>query len=780
MTALSHTDAHGLVTTDYAVLQPRAAELRDHGFGGIVTYSPKVFVPLTKLCRDACGYCTFAEGPSKSRADFLELDEVLDLARAGKAAGCREVLFTLGDKPELRYRQVDQWLEERGFHTTVEYLASVAKAVVEKVGLLPHINAGVMSLEELKALREASFSQGLMLETVADRLGDRGQAHFGCPDKHPKVRLDMLRSAGEADIPFTTGILIGIGETRKERIDSLLAIRELNAEFGHIQEVIVQNFRAKPGTRMATSPEPSLEELLWTVSAARIVLGSEISIQVPPNLNPGSLRRLVDAGINDWGGVSPITPDHVNPEAAWPHLATLTQSTADAEKTLVPRLTIYPKFVLEADRWVDPKLRRKLNDLSDSHGYARESLWCPGTTVEPDFPTSVPASVGAIVDKSFDAFLRRGERGDALSESEVARLFDARGGEFDAICGTADALRRTVNGDDVTYVVTRNINYTNICAYRCSFCAFSKGKVADHLRGKPYILDLEEIVRRASEAWDRGATEVCLQGGIHPSYTGQTYLDICHAIRNALPDLHIHAFSPLEVWHGATTLGETPQRFLARLKDAGLASLPGTAAEILDDDIRRIICPDKLNTEQWLSVIEAAHGVGLRTTSTIMFGHVDAPINWAKHLLHLRRLQQRTGGITEFVPLPFVPMEAPMYLLGRSRRGPTIRESMLMHAVSRLVLSPYIDNIQVSWPKMGKLGAAACLSAGCNDLGGTLMNESISKAAGAGHGQEFSPQDMDRLITGIGRTPVQRTTLYGSAPENRKWAAYRAEALVEV
>ena len=749
-----------------AELLARAAARRDAAHGQCISFSRKVFIPLTRLCRDVCHYCTFATTPSRLDKAFMTPDEILDLARQGAAAGCREALFTLGDKPELRYPAARRALDQLGHATTHDYLVAMARLVFEETGLLPHLNPGVMTPAELAAGRAVSVSQGIMLESSAARLGERGGPHFGSPDKVPQVRLDCIAAAGELAIPFTSGILIGIGETRAERLDALFALRELHERHGHLQEIIIQNFRAKAGTRMAAVPDAPLEELLWTIAAARLIFPPEMSLQTPPNLNDGALAELIAAGIDDWGGVSPVTPDFVNPEKPWPHLEELAAQTAAAGKLLVERLALYPAYTRDLARWQAPALATAVRRATDSDGLARRDPWSPGAGAPPVFATeregwrcaSPPA--GAEVER----ILVRARRGERLDETEIVRLFAARGAEFGAVCAAADALRAERCGETVTYAVNRNINYTNICLHACSFCAFSKGKTHEDLRGKPYRLDLDEIAARTREAWQRGATEVCMQGGIHPDYTGDTYLDICRAVKAAVPEIHVHAFSPLEVTQGARTLGLPLRDYLARLHDAGLASLPGTAAEILDDEVRALICPDKVNTAEWLEVMETAHGLGLRSTATIMFGHTDRLEHWARHLLHLRDLQARTGGFTEFVPLPFVHMEAPIYRRGGARRGPTFREAVLMHAVARLVLHPLIPNIQTSWVKMGIEGAAACLRAGANDLGGTLMNESISRAAGAQHGQEMTAADMERLIRSLGRTPRQRTTLYRDAP----------------
>jgi FO synthase len=785
-----------LVDEPWQALAVEARRLRELGHGSLVTYSPKVFIPLTKLCRDVCGYCTFARPPRRGERVYLSEEEVLEIARAGANAGCREALFTLGDKPELRYRVARDELAALGCETTLEYLARCARLVLEETGLLPHLNPGVLSTEDVRALREVSVSQGLMLETTAERLSGRGGPHWASPDKLPAPRLETIRNAGEALVPFTTGILIGIGETRAERLEALLAIRRLGERYGHVQEVIVQNFRAKPRTRMAQAPEPALEELLWTCAAARLTLGAAWNIQAPPNLSYAEFARLLDAGINDWGGVSPVTVDHVNPEAPWPELERLAAATRSRGLELAPRLAIYPEYLGEPGRWLAAALVPAALRLADGDGLAREDDWAAG--VSDSAPPRLAGGAGVRTQPAGSSNSGPLGNGSApgvsppvaqalaklraeieLDENDVAALLRARGGDFWAVTAAADALRREVCGDTVTYVVTRNINYTNVCYFRCGFCAFSKGKLATNLRGAPYLVPLEEIVRRCEEAWARGATEVCLQGGIHPAFTGDFYLDVCRAIKDALPDLHLHAFSALEVWQGAATLRLPLRAYLERLRDAGLASLPGTAAEVLDDEIRALICPDKVTTEQWLSVHDTAHAVGLRSTTTLMFGHVDGPRNWARHLLRLRDQQERSGGFTEFVPLPFVHMEAPLYLQGRARPGPTLREAILVHAVGRLALHPWITNVQASWVKLGVAGAQAVLRSGVNDLGGTLMNESISRAAGASHGQELAPEAMEAAIRAVGRTPRQRTTLYGDPPDERREASFGAPPLRE-
>ena len=790
MLADSMVSAADLLTTPLEELLAAAQRLRP---GPFVTYSPKVFVPLTTLCRDVCGYCTFARPPRRGERAYLTEEEVLAIARAGAAAGCREALFTLGDRPELRYEVARRELHALGCDTTLEYLARCARLVLEETGLLPHLNPGVMTREELELLKPVSASMGIMLETTADRLGERGGPHWASPDKVPARRLETIRLAGELAIPFTSGVLIGIGETREERIDALLALRALGEERGHVQEVIVQNFRAKPGTRMASHPQPSLDEHLWTIAVARILLGPDWHVQAPPNLAYDDFPRLLDAGIDDWGGVSPVTIDHVNPEAPWPEIARLAEATRSRGLELAPRLPIYPEYVAELDRWCDPAVAPAVRRAADASGLARDDSWAPGE------PGAIPLVV------------RRGAlplelTGAELGEDELTRLLEARGQEAQRVFAAADRLRREVCGDEVTYVVTRNIQYTNVCYFRCGFCAFSKGKLAANLRGAPYLVPLAEIVRRTEEAWERGATEVCLQGGIHPAFTGDYYAGVVAAIKEAVPGIHVHAFSALEVWQGAATLGLGLEEYLARLRDLGLGSLPGTAAEVLDDEVRRIICPDKVTTEQWLRVHDTAHRVGLRSNVTLMFGHADTPRSWARHLVRAREQQRgslrvsaesaradpasvktepgglrpgSSGGFTEFVPLPFVPMEAPIYIKGRARRGPTFRETLLVHAVARLALHPHITNIQASWVKLGPEGSREALAAGVNDLGGTLMNESISRSAGAAYGQELPPEVMEALIRSAGRVPRQRTTLYGDPPEERVRASFGAAPVAE-
>ncbi|HEY1824996.1 MAG TPA: 5-amino-6-(D-ribitylamino)uracil--L-tyrosine 4-hydroxyphenyl transferase CofH [Acidimicrobiales bacterium] len=730
-------------------LAPVAFERARSLFGRVVTYSPKVFIPLTKLCRDRCGYCTFAQAPAHVASPYMSLDEVMEVAQAGRDAGCSEALFTLGERPELRYDEAARWLAARGYSSTVDYVASAAQMVLESTGLLPHANAGALYEHELIQLRGVSASQGMMIEALADLA-----AHRLAPDKAPQRRLDTLRWAGELRIPFTTGLLVGIGESREERVRTLEAIAALHEQFGHVQEVIVQNFLPKARTAMAHEPAASDEEFHWTIAAARLLLPDTVHLQAPPNLSDDP-TRLLDFGIDDFGGISPITADHVNPERAWPALETLGNESASRGFHLTPRLTVYPEFVGDRTDFLDEKVRPHVLAAADAHSLARNDAWYSGTDHTPPAP---PTSLG--VTSEVQALLGRYEPGYEFERRELLTLFGAREGDFNAVVDLADSVRSDLVGEDISFVINRNINYTNVCTFKCRFCAFSKGPLSLNLRGDPYLLTLDEIGERVSEAEERGATEVCMQGGIHPNFDGDYYIEVIAAVRRASPRIHIHAFSALEVFEGARRSDQDLATYLTRLKDAGLKTLPGTAAEILDDPIRATLCPDKINSEQWLEVHRTAHSVGLRSNITIMFGAIEAPDSWATHLLRTRDLQRETGGFTEFVPLPFVHMATPLFLRGRARKGPTFREAVLMHAVARLHYATLINNIQVSWVKMGVEGSRRILQAGANDLGGTLMDENISRAAGATHGQEMDVDSLRSLVEPLGRPLHQRSTLY--------------------
>ncbi len=773
-------ELRSLPPTELAV---RARAVRDAATGTRITYSPKVFIPLTMLCRDRCGYCTFAQPPARLESPFLEPSEVVRIARAGAAAGCHEALFTLGEAPEARYPVASAWLAERGFSSTVDYLVAMCRLVLEETGLLPHANAGALSSEDLAALRSVAPSQGMMIESLRDDL----PCHRGAPDKEPQRRLATLEAAGRLQIPFTTGILVGIGETRDDRIAALAAIAESHRRHGHVQEVIVQNFLPKPGTAMQHDRPCPPEDFLDAIALARLILPADVRLQAPPNLSD-DFGVLLDAGIDDWGGVSPVTADHVNPERPWPALERLREVTEAAGFTLAPRLTAYPPFVTDPDRWLDPSLHFAVMDRSDAEGLGRDdpgalfpehtmadaragsgadvvlvgdrsTTWASGAGYDP--PWLISATSSLPLRGRVREILDGAASGEVLGEHEIVDLFAARGPEVAAIAAYADDLRARAVGDRVTYVVNRNINYTNVCTFKCKFCGFSKGPLSLNLRGTPYLLSLDDIAERVREAAALGATEVCLQGGIHPNFDGDYYADVTRAVHEAAPDIHIHGFTALEVTEGARRLGEPLDEYLRRLMAAGLRTLPGTAAEILDDEVRAVLCPDKITTDEWLHAHRVAHQVGLRSNITIMFGSIERPRSWARHLLTTRELQAETGGFTEFVGLPFVHMAAPIYLQRAARRGPTFREVLLMHAVARIVYDGLIDNVQASWVKLGWSGVTQLLQAGVNDLGGTLMDENISRAAGASHGQGATEADFRAVVEPLGRTLEQRTTLYG-------------------
>jgi FO synthase len=781
---------------DLARLMAVARRLRDLGHGRVVTYSRKVFIPLTMLCRDHCHYCTFAKPPARLDHPYLTLEQVVAIAEAGRRMGCKEALFTLGDRPEERYPVARGWLEERGYRTTLEYVRAAAIRVIEETGLLPHLNPGVMSYEELAALKHVSASMGIMLETSSGRLSERGGPHFGSPDKVPSVRLRTIEDAGRLAIPFTSGILVGIGETLRERAESLFALREVHRRYRHIQEIIVQNFRAKPGTAMHAAPEPDEEGFLAAVATTRVVLGAAMHVQAPPNLSdPGQRLRLLDAGIDDWGGVSPLTPDHVNPERPWPAIEVLAATTGERGLELRERLAIHPRFALRPDPYLAGKMRAPVAALMDPDGRAEpgripepvpwqdpDVAWKPRTT-EPTFAKGAGAGLRADADAVYGdleevaalgtlerridgpaspggsdiaAALERAVAHRTIDDGEALALFATEGPDLDRLRRVADDLRREAVGDEVTYVVNRNINFTNVCYVGCRFCAFAQREVDP----ESYTLTLDEVADRAEEAWIAGATEVCMQGGIHPDLPGTFYFDLLDAVKARTPDMHIHAFSPMEILNGATRLGISYVEFLQECRARGLGTIPGTAAEILDDEVRWLLTKGKLPADTWEQIVRTAHGLGIRSSSTIMFGHVDRPEHWVAHLRRIGRIQADTGGFTEFVPLPFVHQNAPIYLAGAARPGPSFEDSLRMHAVARILLDGLIPNIQVSWVKLGVEACQAILQAGANDFGGTLMEETISRMAGAEHGIAMEPSGFDAAIRGIGRIPAVRTTTY--------------------
>lgn len=750
-----------LLNTPLEELLSIATGIRDEHFGDHITYSPKVFIPLTKLCRNRCGYCTFAQPLAKYPDVFMSHGEVMSVVASGESHGCKEALITLGEKPELRYPEVRQWLQNRGHESTVSYIVSVCEQIISQSELLPHINAGAVSKKELAMLKNVSASQGMMLESIRDDL----DCHSGAPDKSPVRRLATLEAAGELQIPFTTGLLVGIGDTRKDRIEALRIINAVNNEYGHIQEVIIQNFLPKQDIAMHKSRPCDREEHLWTVAVARILLDKKIHLQAPPNLSD-DISSLISAGLDDFGGISPVTIDHVNPERPWPVIDELTKICLSHNKILTPRLAVYKEFIDNKKYPQNEKVEIVIRHISDSDGLARPAeSWFSGNGDAPAAAdrSDIPPDSGPLRHKVVTGVTKVLEdiaEGLIPGEKELLALFAARGPEVGMICEFADHLREEAVGNTITYVANRNINYTNICTFKCRFCAFSKGPMSLNLRGDPYLLSTDEVIQRCREAVERGATEVCLQGGIHPQFDGNYYINLVENIHQALPELHIHAFSALEVYQGASRLGWKLDDYLTTLKNAGLKSLPGTAAEILDDDIRKIICPDKINTEQWLEIHRVAHSVGLKSNVTIMFGSVESPVHWVRHMLLTRKLQKETGGFTEFVPLPFVHMAAPIYLNNKARRGPTFRETVLMHAVGRICYFGALDNIQASWTKIGTSGIVQLLRAGCNDLGGTLMDENISRAAGASHGQMMTKEDFSAIAEKLNRRLVRRNTFY--------------------
>ncbi|MCZ4095647.1 bifunctional FO biosynthesis protein CofGH [Streptomyces sp. So13.3] len=807
---------------DLVDLSATAARVRDAGLEtagrpGVITYSRKVFIPLTRLCRDKCHYCTFVTVPGKLRREghgmYLSPDEVLDIARKGAEMGCKEALFTLGDRPEERWPEAREWLDAHGYDDTLAYVRAMAIRVLEETGLLPHLNPGVLSWQDLQRLKPVAPSMGMMLETTATRLwSEPGGPHYGSPDKDPAVRLRVLEDAGRSNVPFTTGILIGIGETYAERAESLFAIRKIARQYHGIQEVIIQNFRAKPDTAMRGMPDAELEELAAAIAVARLLLGPAARVQAPPNLVDGEYARFIDAGIDDWGGVSPLTPDHVNPERPWPNIDELAERTAAAGFTLRERLTIYPEFIQRGEPWLDPRLLPHVRALADPETALADEDAKPVGLLwqEPDeaFTATGRTDLHATIDTTGRTGDRRDDFDDVygdweslreqaapgmvpdrvdgdvrsalataaddptkLTDEQALALLHADGPALDALCRIADDVRRDTVGDEVTYIVTRNINFTNVCYTGCRFCAFAQRRTdAD-----AYTLSLSQVADRAEQAWEVGATEVCMQGGIHPDLPGTAYFDIARAVKERVPGMHVHAFSPMEVANGATRTGMSIRDWLAAAQEAGLDSIPGTAAEILDDEVRWVLTKGKLPTATWVEVVKAAHSLGLRSSSTMMYGHVDQPHHWLGHLRLLAEIQQETGGFTEFVTLPFIHTNAPVYLAGIARPGPTLRDNRAVTAMARLLLHTHIPNIQTSWVKLGAEGAAEMLRSGANDLGGTLMEETISRMAGSSYGSYRSIQDLVAIAESAGRPARQRTTLYGEVSAERQAAGLASD-----
>lgn len=806
-----------------AASRVRDAGLEKAGRPGVITYSRKVFIPLTHLCRDRCHYCTFVTTPGQlakaGKPPFLSPDEVLDIARQGAALGCKEALFTLGDRPEDRWPVAREWLDAHGYDSTIDYLRAMAIRVLEETGLLPHLNPGVMTWEEIQRLKPVAPSMGMMLETTATRLwSEKGGPHYGSPDKDPAVRLRVLEDAGRSNVPFTTGVLLGIGETYSERVDAIFAIRAASRRHGHVQEVIIQNFRAKPATAMMRATDLETMEYAAAVAVTRLVLGPGARLQAPPNLTDAhELSLLVRAGIDDWGGVSPLTPDHVNPERPWPHIEDLARLTADAGFTLRERLTTHPHFVRTEAPWIDPRVLPHVRALADSEGLAVEGrlpVGLPWQEPDPDWAetgtgrvnlhteidttgrtgdrrsdfddvygdwsalreevlASTPAKVGST-NAEIRSALRRAENDPAgLSDADYLALLTADGAELDALALLADQVRFESVGDDIGYVVNRNINFTNVCYTGCRFCAFAQRKTdAD-----AFTLSMKQVGDRVDEAWSIGATEICMQGGIHPDLPGTAYFDLARTVKERQPDIHLHAFSPMEIVNGASRTGLSFEDFLLEAKAAGLDTIPGTAAEILDDEVRWVLTKGKLPAATWIDIVKTAHRVGIRSSSTMMYGHVDNPSHWVGHLRTLSRLQDETGGFTEFVLLPFVHTNSPVYLAGVARPGPTMQENRAVHAVARLMLHGRINHIQTSWVKLGAEGTQLMLRGGADDLGGTLMEETISRMAGADHGSEKTVAELEDMVKAIGRNPWQRTTTYGT-PSAERAAVARANAAV--
>ncbi len=809
---------------DLARLTTVAARVRDAGLEaagrpGTVTYSPKVFIPVTKLCRDRCHYCTFVESPGQlERAGhgmFLSPDEILDIARQGAELGCAEALFTLGDRPEDRWPQAKAWLDESGYDSTLAYVRAMAIRVLEETGLLPHLNPGVMSWEEMNRLKPVSPSMGMMLETTSRRLFEtKGEAHHGSPDKDPAVRIRVLEDAGRLSVPFTTGLLIGIGEDLTERAESIFELRRVARQYGNVQEVIIQNFRAKPDTAMRHTDDLGLEEYVAAIAVSRLVLGPKVRLQAPPNLvDLDECQALLGAGVDDWGGVSPLTPDHVNPERPWPSLERLRDITATAGFTLRGRLTAHPEYVLAGEAWIDPRVSAHVAALADDDGLLRDGVRPTGlpwqepdggfatagagrgrtdlhTAVDtegrtedrrsdfdnvygdwdslkegiatqsdhtPVEPVETRISRSSINGGPGSAALKAAEKDPgSLSDEHALTLMTAEGDLLDQVIRLADDLRRETVGDDVTYVVNRNINFTNVCYVGCRFCAFAQRRTdAD-----AYSLSMSQVADRAEEAWKLGATEVCMQGGIDPELPGTAYFDLAAAVKQRVPEMHVHAFSPMEIVNGSSRTGLSFEDFLIKARESGLDTIPGTAAEILDDEVRWVLTKGKLPTRTWIEVVTTAHKVGVRSSSTMMYGHVDNPRHWVQHLRVLSRIQDETGGFTEFVPLPFVHNSSPIYLAGVARPGPTMRDNLAVHAMARILLHGRIDNIQTSWVKLGVDGTRAMLDAGANDVGGTLMEETISRMAGSEHGSAKTVAELVEIGAGIGRPVVQRGTTY--------------------
>lgn len=752
----------------------RDAGLAARGRAGVVTYSRKVFVPVTHLCRDRCHYCVFVDTPGglarRGIAPYMEADEVVALAAQGAALGCREALFTLGDRPEDRWPAAREWLDARGYASTVEYLHHLGTRVLAETGLLPHMNPGVMTWGELQRLRPVSPSMGMMLETTSrDLWAVRGNVHYGSPDKDPAVRLRVLADAGRSRVPFSTGLLLGIGETYADRVQTVLAIRDVHARFGHVQETIVQNFRAKPRTAMQGAPDLGTQEYVAAVAVTRLLLGPDAVVQAPPNLtDAGELALLLRAGVDDWGGVSPLTPDHVNPERPWPHLDDLARLTAASGFTLRQRLTVHAPYVHDRERWLDPALHAHVAAHADPAGLADEQApvrglpWRPvvlaGTAAD-GTGTGGPA---VLVDDVRRALARAEDDPAGLTDAQYATLLGADGADLEALTVLADAVRADVVGAELTYVVNRNLDAT-----------LWRGDGDE----RPDALGPAEVAALVDEAWSLGATEICAQGAVPASAGPEGYLDLARAVKAARPGVHLHAFRPAEVDDGARRTGTTRAAYAAALRDAGVDTVPGTGARILDDTLRAVLSDgQEVSVADWLDLVAAAHRAGLRSTSTLVYGHLEGPEHVVRHLRLLAALQDATGGFTELIPMPFVPGDAPPHVARLTRGGPSPRETRAVHAVARLALHGRVDHVQAAWPKLGLDGALAVLAGGADDLGGVLLDGTLRPDAGPEQGLQLTEADVARVAATLGRRVRRRSTTYGTpttttAPDAARVAA---------
>jgi FO synthase len=732
-----------------------------------VTFSRNYTLSLSRTCRCYCKYCAFAT----HRAHLYAPDEVEQRLDDAARRGVKELLVLTGEKPEVN-PEVRRRLDEYGHATFTDYAAWACERALER-GMLPHTNLGVLSVDELARLREVTASQGLMLESIAERLMET--VHAGSPTKHPARRLETIRAAGELRIPFTSGVLVGIGETVEERIASLEALADVHREHGHLQEVILQNFvphpryygaepaeiadaaqrtehangaggngAARNGNGAAPDELPlpdwatpiSLDDMRQLVRECRRLM-PDVGVQIPPNLSDWWLP-LVDEGATDLGGLS-ANGDHISPEHPFPSPHRMRKALSPRGYALTERLCVYPQYMDPA--WLEQSVLDVIKVRYWSFIPRRGSGRREERTVRRDL---VPNAI------------EKGRDGAELSEDELTALFsETRPEAIEDMRHAADELRAELAGDTVTFVVNRNINVSNVCVVGCAFCGFGQGRRSPDA----YEHSREEFVGRVKEAVDFGVSEICMQSGIHPDWTLETYESWLRLAKEIAPEVHLHAYSPMEVEYMCETSGLPPVEVFHRLRDAGLGSTPGTAAEVLDDGVRERISPNKLPVRRWVEIIEASHEAGLRSTSTVMFGHIEEPWELARHMRVIRELQERTGGITEFVPLSFIPFHT---LLGRTHGIEEIsREENLKHtAVFRLALGHTVRNLQASWVKMGLDAATEALRWGVNDLGGTLMEESISRMAGAEHGTLLTPEQLIGAAHRAGRPAAQRDTLY--------------------